>query len=128
MTRRTHPGLDFRVGDATSLSFESQTFDAAAASFARLHLGEPERGVAELARVLVPHKRVAVTVWDVPECAHLFGWGVAEAMARAGVATPLDLPDGAPFFRFASDDEARVLLEGNGFEPPRPHRRARAHG
>jgi SAM-dependent methyltransferase len=112
--RRTHPGLEFRQGEAAALRLQDASFDVAAANFVILHLGAPERAVAELARVLVPGGRVAVTVWDVPERSRIFAW-VYEAMAAAGAEAPADIPEGPPFFRFADDDEMRALLRANGF-------------
>lgn len=113
--RKAHPGLDFRRGDARALALLAETFDVAATNFGILHLSEPERAVAELARVLVPGGKVALTVWDQPERARLFGW-VHDAMALAGAEPPEDIPTGPPFFRFAADDEMCRLLNGNGFE------------
>jgi ubiquinone/menaquinone biosynthesis C-methylase UbiE len=45
-------GADFRVGDAEALPFTDQSFDCVTCSFGILHLPEPERGIAEAARVL----------------------------------------------------------------------------
>jgi len=115
--RANHPGIDFRRGDAHSLPFPASTFDVVVASFAILHLSEPERAAAEMARVLVPGGKIALTVWDAPERARLFGW-VNEALALAGVGPPSDIPAGPPFFRFADEQELRALLDGGGFEKP----------
>jgi SAM-dependent methyltransferase len=112
--RRAHPRLDFRRGEARALPCEDASFDVAAGNFVILHLGEPERAVAELARVLVSGGRVAITVWDTPERSRIFGW-VYDAMAAAGAEPPADIPEGPPFFRFADDDAMRALLEDNGF-------------
>lgn len=113
--RATYPDLDFRRGDAHALPFPAAAFDVAVANFAILHLSQPERGVAELSRVLVSGGRVALTVWDLPERARLFAW-VQEAMVLAGVEAPDNIPAGPPFFRFAVDDEMRKLLNHNGFK------------
>lgn len=89
--RATYPDLDFRRGDAHALPFPAAAFDVAVANFAILHLSQPERGVAELSRVLVSGGRVALTVWDLPERARLFAW-VQEAMVLAGVEAPDNIP------------------------------------
>lgn len=60
-------------------------------------------------------RRVALTVWDQPEHARLFGW-ILDALAAAGAETPADIPAGPPFFRFAPDGELETLLDANGFE------------
>ena len=70
---RRHPELEFRRGDAEALPFEDESFDAAVGNFAILHLGRPERAVAELGRVLHPGGGVALTTWDRPERARLLG-------------------------------------------------------
>ena len=86
---------------------------AITSGFAILHLGRPERAVAEMVRVLVPGGRLAVTVWDQPERVPLLG-AVAAALAAAGADVPDDIPAGPPFFRFSQDDELRGLLAGRG--------------
>jgi SAM-dependent methyltransferase len=48
--RRTRPNLDFRVEEATSLSFADDEFDLAAAIEVLEHVPEPEATVAEMAR------------------------------------------------------------------------------
>ncbi len=112
--RSAAPTAQFRHGDAQRLPFPDDEFDVVTASFAILHLSDPERAVAECARVLVPGGRIAVTVWDQPVRARLFGW-ITEALAAAGAAPPPDVPAGPDFFRFADDDELNALLSTNGF-------------
>ena len=113
IARQAWPGARFRQGDAHSLPFPDRSFDAITSGFAILHLGRPERAVAEMVRVLVPGGRVAVTVWDQPERVPLLG-AVAAALVAAGADVPDDIPAGPPFFRFSQDDELRGLLAGRG--------------
>ena len=115
LARRLHPRLEFRAGDAEALPFPDGSFDAAVGNFVLLHLGRPERAAAELARVLAPGGRVALTVWDVPERAGFLGV-VLEAIAAAGAAPPPDIPVGPPFFRFSDDAEFARLLGDQGLE------------
>jgi 2-polyprenyl-3-methyl-5-hydroxy-6-metoxy-1,4-benzoquinol methylase len=49
--RRAHPNLEFRVEEATSLSFADDEFDMAAAIEVLEHVPEPEATLAEMARV-----------------------------------------------------------------------------
>jgi len=114
MAEASHPGLHFRQGDAQRLPFPAGAFDVVVASFAIMHLAEPQRAAAEMARVLDADGRAAVTVWDVPERARLFGW-VLEAIAAAGTETPADIPEGIPFFRFADEADLAGLLHAGGF-------------
>ena len=113
LARRLHPDLDVRLGDAHALPFPDGSFDAVVANFLLLHSGAPERAVAEFSRVLAPGGRVAVTVWDVPERAAMFGIALA-AVGDAGAAPPGDLPVGPDFFRFSVDEEFDALLAGAG--------------
>jgi SAM-dependent methyltransferase len=114
LARRKHPTLRFVRGSANDLPFADGTFDAAVGNFLILHLGEPERAAAELARVLVPGAGVALSTWDLPEHARLFG-AVLDAISDVGVVPPTDVPAGPSFFRFAEDEEFMLLLSGAGF-------------
>ena len=49
--KRRRPNLDFRVEEATSLSFADDEFDMASAIEVLEHVPDPERTVAEMARV-----------------------------------------------------------------------------
>jgi SAM-dependent methyltransferase len=111
---RLHPEVRFVQGDAERLPFDDARFDAAVANFAILHLGRPERAAAELARVLRPGGRVALTVWDVPERSRLMGVFV-DAVAEAGASPASGVPAGPDFFRFSDVDELTRLLAGAGF-------------
>jgi SAM-dependent methyltransferase len=113
-----HPELEFRRGDVHDLDLPDGAFDAVVANFLILHLGRPERGAAELARVTAPGGRVALTVWDVPERARLFDLFLG-AVADAGASAPVAIPAGPDFFRFSDDDEFDALLRGAGLEDRR---------
>ncbi|MBI3967315.1 MAG: methyltransferase domain-containing protein [Chloroflexi bacterium] len=58
------PTIDFRVGDARSLPFDSATFDVGLAVTVFSHIPGGEAGVAELVRVVRPGGRVAVVDFD----------------------------------------------------------------
>jgi SAM-dependent methyltransferase len=58
--RRTRPNLEFRVEEATSLSFADDEFDMATAIEVLEHVPEPEATVAEMARVA--RRRLLVSV------------------------------------------------------------------
>jgi ubiquinone/menaquinone biosynthesis C-methylase UbiE len=115
LAERLHPGFDFRRGDVEGLDLDSGSFDAVTGGFGLLHLGRPERAAAELARVLAPGGRVALSVWDRPERTRLLGV-VIDAVAEAGAETPDEIPVGPPFFRFADDAEFARLLEEAGLD------------
>jgi ubiquinone/menaquinone biosynthesis C-methylase UbiE len=56
--------VDFRVGDAYALPFEDETFDACLADRVFHHLVDPEKALAEMARVTRPGGRVVVSDTD----------------------------------------------------------------
>jgi 2-polyprenyl-3-methyl-5-hydroxy-6-metoxy-1,4-benzoquinol methylase len=58
--RRTRANLEFRVEEATSLSFADDEFDLACAIEVLEHVPEPEATVAEMARVAARHLLVSV--------------------------------------------------------------------
>jgi SAM-dependent methyltransferase len=114
LASRRHPNAVFVQGSATELLFADESFDAAVGNVVILHIGEPERAAQELARVLVPGGRVALSTWDVPGRSPLFG-ALVGAVADAEVSPPSDVPHGPSFFRFGEDDVFRALLLGAGF-------------
>lgn len=58
--KRRRPNLEYRVEDATSLSHASDEFDLATAIEVLEHVPQPERTVAEMARVARRHLLVSV--------------------------------------------------------------------
>src|SRR5262249_6568259 len=68
---------------------------------------------AELARVLRPGGKLALSTWDVPERARLLGVFV-DAVAEVGAQPPADVPAGPPFFRFSDEAEFGRLLRDAG--------------
>jgi 2-polyprenyl-3-methyl-5-hydroxy-6-metoxy-1,4-benzoquinol methylase len=58
--RRSRPNLEFRVEEATSLSFADAEFDMACAIEVLEHVPEPEATLAEMARVAGRHLLVSV--------------------------------------------------------------------
>jgi SAM-dependent methyltransferase len=115
---RLHPGLDFRRADAQDLPFEDASFDAVVVNFAILHLGRPERGAADFARVLAPGGRLALTVWDRPDRARFLDV-LLGAFRDAEATPPTDVPVGPDFFRFSADEELDALLLDQGLEDRR---------
>jgi SAM-dependent methyltransferase len=115
LASRLHPRLDFRVANAEELALPDDSFDAVVGNFALLHLARPELAAAEFCRVLVPGGRVALTVWDIPDRARLFGVFL-DALAEAGADPPEEIPVGPPFFRFSDEQELARLLEAQRFE------------
>ena len=111
--RSRTPNVEFVHGDATALPFEHAAFDAVVAAFVLLHLGAPEKAVAEAARVLRPGGRAAFSVWDVPSRGRWIGV-FFDAFTAAGAHPPPAVPAGPSFFGLADDSEFTALLQAGG--------------
>jgi len=65
---RTRPAVrlaEFRLGDAMALAFPANRFDAAVMALVLVFVPDPAKGVAEMARVVVPGGIVATYMWDM---------------------------------------------------------------
>ena len=67
VVRRQVPAAKVRQAILPDLPFPDGAFDAAVGNFVINHLGDPRAGVAELARVVRPGGRIAVTIWPDAE-------------------------------------------------------------
>ncbi|QIG50465.1 methyltransferase domain-containing protein [Nordella sp. HKS 07] len=66
---RTRPSArlaEFRLGDAMSLPFPADWFDAAIMALVLVFVPEPAKGLAEMVRVVRPGGIVATYMWDMP--------------------------------------------------------------
>jgi SAM-dependent methyltransferase len=116
LARRNHPELEFIVGDAEDLPLEDGGFDAVVGNFVINHLPEPDRGLAEAARVLVAGGHLAFSAWQRPDRMLIMGL-IGEAIEAAGVKEDeraAGIPSGPDGYRFADQAEFRGLLEGAG--------------
>ena len=107
-------GADFQVGDAEALPFPNQSFDIALCSFGLWHMSEPDRALAEAARVLKAGGVYAYTTWLPPQQ----GWDMFDLLVKAVHAhgtMDVDLPQAPPPFRFADETEAQTTPEAHGF-------------
>jgi SAM-dependent methyltransferase len=114
IARAKVPDAVFLCGDAEHLPFPSERFDAAVCSFGIWHLAEPDRAIAEAARVLKPGGVFAYTTWLPPHQ----GWDMVDLLMKAVEthgSTDVGLPPAPPPFRFADEAEARKVLTGSGF-------------
>jgi len=105
---------EFRVGDAEALQLPDGSFNVAVCSFGLWHMSEPERALAEAARVLRNAGVYAFTTWLPPEQ----GWdmfGLLVKAVRAHGTMDVDLPPAPPPFRFADETEAQHALGAQGF-------------
>jgi SAM-dependent methyltransferase len=116
LAARRCPGIDLHLAAAEALPMPDDAFDAAVAGFLLPHLADPPAVVTEMARVVAPGGRVALSTWH-PEDARLFV-AVRDAVAAAGAEPPPGLPAGPPFSQFAREDELCDLLAGAGLAEP----------
>ena len=114
MFNREYPDLEFRVGNAESLTMASGSFDAVVMNFGMLHLAQPDRAISEAFRVLRSGGRYAFTVWDVPPKTAAFEIVLDAVRSYGNMNVPL--PEGPPFFRFSDPVESARSLQAAGFE------------
>ena len=114
MARRRHPDARFETGDAEALPFADGAFDAAVSGYGIIHLPRPAAALAEMARVLRPGGRLAVSVWAPPEPGT--GLGVALAAIQAHADTSVALPHGPDFFQFSPPGALAAALAEAGLE------------
>jgi SAM-dependent methyltransferase len=112
--RRRFPNAEFREGDAEALDFPDASFDAVICPFGLMHLGEPDRAMAEAFRVLKPGGRFAFAVWCAPERAELLGMALDVILPMADRDVPL--PPAPPFFQFSDPEAANAALARAGFK------------
>ena len=113
----------FIEGDALSLPFENETFDAVTIAFGLRNLASVERGLDELRRVLKPGGRVAILEFSrpvVPGFNALFQFYFARVLPRIGgmisgsQSAYTYLP--ASVSRFPSQKELAAMMRAAGFE------------
>jgi ubiquinone/menaquinone biosynthesis C-methylase UbiE len=63
IAKKMLPQIEFREGDTQNLPFADASFDRVLASFALLHVANPERACAEACRVLKPGGKFGFTTW-----------------------------------------------------------------
>ncbi len=109
------PTAAFAVGDAESIPRESGTYDAVICSFGVMHVASPEAMLDEIARVLKPGGRLALSHWVGPPESPLFKivFGTMQRLADMS-----SVPPSPPPFALSSEEAMRESLEGAGFEEP----------
>jgi SAM-dependent methyltransferase len=103
----------FQVGDAEALPFGDGHFDRVICNFGLYHLPEPDRAIAEAARVSRPDGVYAFTTWRGPDASPLFRV-VGEAIQTHGTMD-VGLPPAPPPFRLADRTESMRAMAAAGF-------------
>jgi SAM-dependent methyltransferase len=119
--------IDYRLGDAEDLPFDTGEFDAVVSTFGVMFAGRPEAAAAELARVCRKGGRVALTTWvsdgalfkmfevmkkympppPVPTPPSPFAWGRTERIEELlGDAFTLRFERGVSYYRELSGHAA----------------------
>ncbi|MEK7352635.1 MAG: methyltransferase domain-containing protein, partial [Nitrospirota bacterium] len=104
--------VTFRTGDATSLPFEADSFDAVTSRFCLMFLPEISKAAAEIARVLKPGGWVAAAVWSSPDKNPSIGLSM-EAIKKVVELPPPD-PTAPGIFRLAKPGDLAGMLQQAG--------------
>ena len=110
---RTRPDAQtatFQLGDAMALPFDQNRFDAAIMALVIFFVPDPEKGVAEMARVVRPGGIVAAYAWDMA------GGGFPFEPLRAEMRTAGIEPSMPPSADAARPEILRGLWAGAGLE------------
>jgi len=110
--RHAFPKAVFDVGDAESIPREDNMFDALICSFGLMHVGSTEALFNEMARVLKPTGRVALSHWVGPPDSPLFRivFGTMQRLADMSA-----VPPSPPPFALSSEGAIGEALEKAGF-------------
>ena len=104
--------VTFRTGDATTLPFEANSFDAVTSRFCLMFLPEIPKAAAEIARVLRPGGWVAAAVWSAPEKNPSIGLSM-EAIKKVVELPPPD-PTAPGIFRLAKPGDLARMMQQAG--------------
>lgn len=66
LARKKSPRIEFEVADVTQLPYANDTFDVASISFGIRNVGDPRKGISELARVVKPGGSVVILEFGQP--------------------------------------------------------------
>lgn len=113
VARRLCPAAEFHEADALALPFADESFDVAISNLGVHHTPDPDRALAEMARVLTRGGRMAFSVWDDP--ARSDGQRLLQAAIAERGTTDVVLPSAPPAHRLAEEEEVRRALSRIGF-------------
>jgi enediyne biosynthesis protein CalE5 len=104
--------VTFRTGDATTLPFEANSFDAMTSRFCLMFLPEIPKAAAEIVRVLKPGSWVAVAVWSAPDKNPSISLSM-EAVKKV-VELPQPDPTAPGIFRLAKSGDLAGMMQQAG--------------
>lgn len=101
------PNVDWRLGDATDLPFDEETFDAVVCQAGLMFFPDRVRAIAEMHRVLRTRGRAAILVWAESEGQEAYA-RLLEREVSAGAGERYR----APWAMGRADELRRVVLNG----------------
>ena len=111
------PEAEFHEGDAQSIPFSDDSFDAVVCGFGIIHIPDPHKALSEMHRVLKPGGRIAVSTWEAPNPEN--GFGLLFGSIKANANMDIDLPHGPDFFQFSDSQKMSSALQETGFSEPK---------
>ncbi|MBI5038682.1 MAG: methyltransferase domain-containing protein, partial [Nitrospirae bacterium] len=102
----------FQSEDATTLPFDSDSFDAVISRFCLMFLPEIPRAVAEVARVLKSGGYIAAAVWSTPDKNPFLR--IPIDIIKRFIEVPAPAPDQPGIFRLAKPKDLLGIMEGAG--------------
>ena len=115
---RTRPGCaaaQFQSGDAQSLPYDDALFDYSVMALVISFVPDPDKAVAELARVTRPGGAIAAYMWDTAGDGHPAN-PINTAMRALGLLVP-----GAPHASSAQIERLREIWQGAGLQSVETH-------
>lgn len=105
--RNSFPNASFDVGDAEAIPRRDEMYDSVICSFGLMHVGSPGAMFGEIARVLKPGGRLALSHWVGPPESPLFRivFGTMQKLADMSA-----VPPSPPPFELSSENAMRDAL------------------
>jgi len=104
----------FQAEDATTLPFDSDSFDAVISRFCLMFLPEIPKAVAEVARVLRSGGYIAAVVWSTPDKNPFLR--IPIDIIKKFIEVPAPAPDQPGIFRLAKPKDLLGIMEGAGLQ------------
>jgi enediyne biosynthesis protein CalE5 len=105
--------IEFHEMGAEALRFADETFDGATCVCAFMFSPEPSRAISGIRRVLKPHGRFGIVVWDEAS-RNPFSMTMAGVLNKFIALPPLPGAGDAGPFRFAAPGELEAVLRAGG--------------
>jgi len=112
--KRGLKNVETHTCDVCELPYEDNTFDAISCRFGFMFFPDMSLAAKEMARVLKPGKRIAATVWNVPE--KNFWVTATMGTINRNMELPAPPPDAPGMFRCAKDGLISDLFKQAGLK------------